>query len=115
MKQTKIWGTTQEIWTGNNVEFHRIDIATNGFCSKHCHDYKFNMFFVEQGELWVDVWETADEVNRTIIKTGESTIIEPKKYHKFIAPIPTVAYEIYWVKLFKEDIIRETWGGVIHG
>jgi hypothetical protein len=50
-------------------------------------------------------------MNSTIIKARESTIVDPKKFHKFEALEPTIAYEIYWVKLFDNDIIREIFGG----
>jgi mannose-6-phosphate isomerase-like protein (cupin superfamily) len=71
------------------------------------------MFFVESGKLKIDVWEKENnEMNSTIINKGESTIVDPKLYHKFEALEPTIAYEIYWVKLFNDDIIRENFGGV---
>ena len=112
MKQTKIWGTTQDIWKNNNVEIHRIEIVSGGYCSKHYHDYKFNMFFIENGKLKVDVWESENnEMNSTIISSKESTIVEPKLYHKFEALEPTIAYEIYWVQLLGDDIIRSNFGG----
>jgi len=111
MIQAKAWGNTSDIWAGNNVEIHRIDIAKGGYCSKHKHDYKYNKFYVESGILRIDVWDGAGVVS-SIIGQGESTSVEPKMYHKFIALEPTVAYEIYWVELFKDDIQRESLGGI---
>lgn len=115
MKQAKIWGITQDIWKSTNVEIHRIDITQDGYCSKHFHEYKFNMFFIEQGSLRIDVWDDPSDKDKfisTTIKQGESFIVEPKLFHKFNALEPTVAYEIYWTSLIGEDIIRETMGGL---
>jgi mannose-6-phosphate isomerase-like protein (cupin superfamily) len=117
MKQAKIWGVTQDIWKSNNVEIHRIDIKQNGFCSKHLHEFKFNMFFIESGTLQIDVWDDATDKNKfisTIISDGESSIVEPKMFHKFTAIEPTIAYEIYWTSLIGEDIIRESLGGFLN-
>lgn len=111
MIQAKKWGTTEQIYCMNNVEIHRIEIVKNGYCSKHVHEYKFNKFYVETGVLQIDVWDEGG-ISTTTIKTGQSTAVEPKLYHKFTALEKTVAYEIYWVQLFSEDIIRETIGGI---
>ena len=111
MIQAKAWGTTSDIWAGNNAEIHRIDVVKGGYCSKHKHDYKYNKFYVESGLLQVSIWDEGVLIS-SIIGEGESTSVEPKMYHKFIALEKTVAYEIYWVELFKDDIQRESFGGV---
>lgn len=112
MKQAKVWGVTNHIWTGNNVEVHRIDIVSGGFCSKHKHTHKYNMFEVERGELMIEVWRP-DIVEKTNLKAGDTTIIEPGFYHRFMAKVDTIALEIYWVTLNEIDITRENQGGII--
>lgn len=119
MKENKVWGITSPIWNGNNVEFHRIEVKEGGYCSKHLHEHKFNMFYVEYGELEISIWKEhgyekdEDMIDKTIIVDDESTIIEPKQYHMFKALKDTVAYEIYWVSLEKDDIKRMNQGGLI--
>lgn len=113
MKESKIWGETSHVWNGNNVEVHRIDIIHGGYCSKHKHDFKYNMFYVETGELMIDVWKDNNIVDNTHIAAGESTTVAPGQYHRFTATVPTVAYEIYWVELQTPDIIREDQGGIL--
>lgn len=119
MISNKAWGTTSLIWSGNNVEIHRIEVLEGGFCSKHLHEYKYNMFYVESGELEIDIvkqigYEIAEDIiDKTILNKGESTIVEPKQYHLFKAIKNTIAYEIYFVELPKEDIKRMNCGGIM--
>jgi mannose-6-phosphate isomerase-like protein (cupin superfamily) len=111
MKQAKIWGVTNHIWSGNNVEVHRIDIVQGGFCSKHKHLCKYNLFEVERGELMVEIWRQ-DIIEKTVLRPGDTTIVEPGLYHRFMAATNTVALEIYWVTLNEIDIVRENQGGI---
>jgi len=109
-KYTKIWGTTQPVFFGNNVEMHRIEVDSGGYCSKHIHNSKFNMFYVECGELRIDQ-SVGCFVDSTVLCQGDSMTVSPRVAHKFIALRDTIAYEIYWSILDKEDIVRETQGG----
>jgi len=111
VKQAKIWGTTNDLFFKNNVEVHRIEINAGGFCSKHLHEYKFNMFFVESGTIEVSIWTKEGLVDKTILKPGEKTAVPPNVHHRFRAVEDVVAYEIYWTELNSDDIIRETIGG----
>jgi quercetin dioxygenase-like cupin family protein len=107
LKDGKIWGETSEIFKKNNVSIHRILIKKDHFCSKHKHDYKYNIFYIESGKIKIQHWQTDyDLMDETIISTGESCSIPPKHYHKFIALEDTIAYEIYYVELFDNDISR---------
>tara|TARA_Y100000034_G_scaffold21261_1_gene24479 strand:+ start:399 stop:746 length:348 start_codon:yes stop_codon:yes gene_type:complete len=110
--QGKVWGNTAEIFSRNNVEVHRIEVVPGGFCSKHRHNSKFNAFFVESGELEISVWKgDYDLVDKTVLKDGGYTVVDPGEYHQFRTSVETVAYEIYWVTLIK-DIERESVGGI---
>ena len=110
--QGKIWGNTREIFNKNNVEIHRVDIKPDGYCSKHKHTAKFNMFLVESGELVVRIWKNEyDLVDTTYLLKGEQTIVKPGEYHQFDAKTHVVAYEIYWTELDQGDIVRESVGG----
>jgi quercetin dioxygenase-like cupin family protein len=66
--QGKVWGETECIFLKNNVEFHRIEVKKNGFCSKHKHVHKYNAFFVEKGKLKISIWKKDyDLIDETII------------------------------------------------
>jgi len=112
-KQGKVWGHTSEIFNKNNVEVHRIVSNANSHCSKHKHEHKFNMFFVESGSMTVKRWKNDyDLVDTTILDAGQSCIVPPGEFHQFLAKDGCVAYEIYWVEIDSKDIVRESVGGI---
>jgi quercetin dioxygenase-like cupin family protein len=113
-KSGKIWGSTEELFKNTNCEVHRIDINKGGFCSKHKHQYKHNIFYVLQGTLLIKVWKNDYElIDTTILQTGKKTDVGPNQYHTFQALEPTIALEIYYSEPISNDIIRETVGGMM--
>lgn len=112
-KQGKVWGFTSEIFNKNNVEVHRIVGNAKSYCSKHKHEHKYNMFFVEYGEMTIQRWKNDYElIDTTILKKGQSCIVPPGEYHKFLVDNTCIAYEFYWVEIDSKDIVRESVGGV---
>lgn len=113
MKAGKIWGTTEELFGANNVEIHRIEVVPGGYCSEHHHDGKWNMFFVEDGQLEVLIWPNPEgKPDTTVLESGDSCAVPPGQVHKFRAISRVIAYEIYWVSLNPNDIARRTVGGI---
>jgi mannose-6-phosphate isomerase-like protein (cupin superfamily) len=113
--QGKVWGLTQHIFAHNDVSIHRVEIIPGGTCSKHLHEHKWNAFWIEQGELQVEVWKnTYDLVDVTLVKAGQITQVPPGEYHRFInrSSETCIAYEIYWTQLNENDIKREGVGGI---
>lgn len=111
--QSKVWGKTQKIFGNENFEIHRIEVEKGGYCSKHYHKHKYNMFFIESGELTIKIWrKDSGIVDSTPISEGQSTVVDPGSWHMFIGGDDTVAYEIYWTESISEDIVREFPGGV---
>jgi len=110
-KSGKIWGSTQELFHKNNVEIHRIEIQKNTRCSKHKHEHKYNIFFVESGKILVKEWKNDyNLVDETILTTGEMCSIKPGNFHEFHGLEDSIVYEIYYVELNTQDIIRENIG-----
>ena len=110
--QGKIWGHTSPLFNKNNVEIHRIECKKGGYCSKHKHDHKYNMFFVEEGKVEIDVWKKDyDLVDKTILEKHEICIVDPGEFHLFKVVEDSVVFEIYWVEIDKSDIQRENVGG----
>jgi len=110
----KVWGNTAKLFSLNNVEIHRIEVEKGGYCSKHSHKSKYNLFYVEDGELEIYIYRTdAGEAIRdeTVLGAGGSTYVEPGVPHMFKANQRTIAFEIYWVELDERDIRRENVGG----
>ena len=67
MKSGKIWGLTELVHGNQVLEFHRVEIKSGGYCSKHKHQFKWNGFYVEDGCLQIKVWKKGvadfDEIN----------------------------------------------------
>ncbi len=112
--QGKIWGSTSPLFNKNNVEIHRIECVKNGFCSKHKHSHKYNMFFVESGKLEIDIWKNDyNLMDRTVLGPQQTCIVSPGEYHLFkCLEDNTIVFEIYWVEIGIDDIIRDNVGGV---
>jgi len=113
-KQGKIWGFTSEIFNKNNVEINRIEGISGTFCSKHKHEHKYNMFFVESGLIKIEVWKNHYKLkDDTILEKGQSCVVNPGEFHRFNVLEDCVVYEIYWTEISSNDIIREDVGGIV--
>ena len=51
IKAGKVWGQTELVHANGVLEFHRIEFNKGYACSEHKHDFKWNGFFVESGEM----------------------------------------------------------------
>jgi len=111
IKQSKIWGETSKFFSKNNVEIHRLNITEGGYCSEHYHNFKYNMFLVESGEIEVTIYRDNGIKETTVLKDCDQTTVPPNFIHRFKANKDSVVYEIYWVALEGEDIERRTVGG----
>jgi mannose-6-phosphate isomerase-like protein (cupin superfamily) len=110
--QGKVWGFTSPLFAKNNVAINYIELDKGGFCSKHKHIKKYNMFFVISGKLKVEIWKDYGLVDTTTLIKNTSTIVKPGEFHKFsVLEKNTKALEIYWTELQEDDIIRENVGG----
>jgi mannose-6-phosphate isomerase-like protein (cupin superfamily) len=114
MKYAKAWGTTEPIIVLPGMEVHRIEIKAGGYCSKHYHQHKHNLFFVESGALDVVVRREPERIeDRTRLIRGDKFTVVPTDVHWFEAVSDVVAYEVYWCDAnIGEDIFRETVGGI---
>lgn len=111
--QGKIWGITQNLFCQNNVQIDRIEAKSGGYSSKHKHLYKYNMFFLESGEIDVYVWKNDyDLLDITTLMPNQATVVKPNEYHRFLAKKDSVIYEVYWTQLNTEDISRIDVGGI---
>ncbi len=107
----KIWGNTRCVFDNPIVSVHRIEINKGSRCSKHYHQHKHNMFYIEKGKLQISVYQKSyDLVDITILEDNQSSTVSPGLYHEFLALEDTVAYEIYFISLDHNDIVRENCG-----
>ena len=111
MIEAKVWGKVQRIISKEMFEVNRIEIVEGGYCSEHKHQYKYNGFYVESGELKITTWDN-DLVQNVMLFSGDYLQVEPNVSHKFNAVSNVVCYEIYWVQISEDDIQRGMKGGV---
>ena len=108
----KIWGQTEEIVKNGVMEFHRIEFKKGFKCSEHLHKYKWNGFYVEQGEMIVRVWqEDQNLVDETRLMPGDYCQVKPGLIHQFEGVEDGIAFELYWAEFNHNDIVRRTAGG----
>jgi len=108
----KVWGKTELIEANGTLEFHRIEMQKGGVCSKHLHEFKWNGFYVEQGEMIVRVWqEDQNLVDETRLMPGDYCQVKPGLIHQFEGVESGVAFELYWAEFNHNDIVRRTAGG----
>ena len=112
MKYSKVWGITSPIFQNSMFEVHRIEINAGGYCSKHYHKYKYNVFYIESGKMKIINYEDGNSINETLLSCGEQTTVSPNEFHRFEALEKTIAYEIYYSEFQSDDIIREDEGGI---
>lgn len=116
MKAGKIWGQTELICANNVLEFHRIEFKKGYKCSEHKHQFKWNGFFVESGEMLIRVWQNEEQeglVDETILTAGQFTMVKPGKFHQFEGLKGGVAFELYWAEFDHNDIVRRTIGSTV--
>jgi len=107
----KVWGETRPVLMKPQIEIHELFIKAGGFCSKHHHVSKFNMFYVVSGQLRIKTWKSYALIDETILSAGQSTVQAPGENHQFEALTDVRCLEIYWAELNHDDIVRENVGG----
>ena len=98
----KAWGRFTRLHLDDRSELRRTEIVEGGFCSRHFHNTKAEVFTVLSGSLLVKLFAGRD--NRVITQTGSSVIataqtgpvyVPAKMVHQFLALTDVVAYEFY--------------------
>ena len=112
MSAGKIWGTTELVHSNNTFEFHRIEFKSGYKCSEHKHQFKWNGFYVEEGQMLIRVWQHDQDnlVDETVLSAGQFTQVRPGLVHQFEGLQDGVAFELYWAEFHHDDIVRRTVG-----
>lgn len=114
IQEGKTWGVTRTLVSTPLVELHHIIIEPRKQCSEHYHKYKWNAFYVLEGELFILV-EKADYAltDETRLRPGQLTTVKPGEVHWFrTGRLGCVALELYYLEPLHKDIVRRTVGGV---
>lgn len=112
-KEGKIWGENLLIFKNDVVQINQVYIKKGGRCSKHKHNHKNNIFFIQKGKLFVEQWRANDIVDETILVDRDMLDIDSQIYHRFTALEDTQAIEIYYLNIDIQDIDREDCGSII--
>lgn len=113
-KSGKIWGENILIFNNDAIQINQIYINRGGRCSKHKHEYKSNMFFVQKGVLQIEEWQDNGLVDITVLNDNQSILIPINTFHRFTALEDTMALEIYFPpRVLEEDIIRQDTGTLL--
>lgn len=118
----KDWGLNFSVFANPNFEVHHAYIEQGGYSSRHCHNHKYNLFYVISGELWVHFYGSEDQTNsQHVVHTvelhaGDKLVVPPKVWHRFYAPKtsePVNLLEVYWSgHVDPNDIVRKDTGGI---
>jgi len=108
--QGKVWGLTTEIYRSAVFSVHHLTINKFGYCSKHKHNRKYNLFHVLSGKLKITIWRDGLP-DITILGSGQTSGVPPEFFHQFEALDNTECIEVYHVFLEDPDIERESQGG----
>lgn len=112
-KEGKVWGENILIFKNDSVQVNQIYIKRGGRCSKHMHNHKNNIFFIQSGRLLVEKWCENNIVDQTILESRDMLNIPSQTYHRFTAIEDTQALEIYYLNIDIEDINREDQGCIV--
>jgi len=115
MKQQKVWGWTEMILDAGTVQAHRITGIAGGYCSRHYHDFKHNLFLLISGKLRIESWNAHGAAVSLDLSPGQACSIAPPIIHRFRVIEPCVAIEIYFAThgtVNPDDITRLDVGGI---
>ena len=101
----KLWGKTQLVFDNEIIHIYSAWIKPGGFCSKHYHKNKHNLFFVQSGSIVVKIWDK-ETINEHKLLTGDKILVNSNTWHQFVAIEESIVLEIYYSTIDHEDIIR---------
>ena len=118
--QTKVWGETSKVAAAPGFQVHYLKIKAGTYCSRHYHENKWNIFYVTRGAVSVRTYPgpkpgvKIEELIELRLRAGQSTVVPPHVWHRFVAHEDSEMIEVYMVPDVREDDIqRADVGGVI--
>jgi len=111
----KLWGEKEVLNINDTSQLDFLIINKGGYCSKHKHFHKYNLFYVVTGVLKITLYLKDGGVRDYIIGDEcpkRKFIVRPGTFHKFKALEDTECIEFSYVKYSSEDIVREDTGGI---
>lgn len=113
--ERKCWGDTRRIGLGSSWDVHYLNLIAGGYCSRHRHLHKANLFYVATGRIAVEFFNPDESVPYKTVEVGpEQTLSVPALvWHRFRVLESGIAVEIYWPGSWNpDDIDRAEQGGM---
>jgi mannose-6-phosphate isomerase-like protein (cupin superfamily) len=115
-KVQKVWGTTECLISTPLFELHRLEIKPGHRCSLHAHRTKWNLFYILEGSLSIDLvlGDIDAPIEEKKLQVGGSISVPPGVHHQFRTNSKScVCLEVYYTEPLSEDIIRRNIGGPV--
>lgn len=111
----KPWGRSTLHFSNDVTELLEIDVRPGGFCSRHYHQDRENLFWVFSGSLMVACGVGLETVV-TLNPGTKPWVVATTVHHRFWSPGGCIAYELYRVlpgMIHRtDDIVRLEDGGI---
>lgn len=113
MIKGKIWGSTELILDTPLIQVHLLNVYPRARCSEHVHRFKWNAFFLLEGDVYIRVTKLYDLIEVTRLRKYELTSVPPGEEHYFeTLDDPCKMLEIYYPEPLSEDIVRSVVGRI---
>jgi mannose-6-phosphate isomerase-like protein (cupin superfamily) len=109
-RESKIWGTRWLLRKDSVSAVSLLELNEGYRCSWHCHQMKYNLFFVMSGKIGIVTEELGGIKKETILKDNGIFTVRPGQWHEFRIYADSVVIEIMYVEYDESDITRETLG-----
>lgn len=114
----KHWGWTRPIAESPEESLHELKVEAGGYCSIHVHEYRSNVFYVQEGKVSV-VWLNKDRSvwSERILTPSKKLEIPAGVWHMFKAWTDGAMFERYLPanngRVRSSDIRRHNEGGKV--
>lgn len=89
------WGRWTRLYFDGVLEVRKLEVKRGGYCTKHFHRTKMNVFVVVEGALRIFEWPTSYHVRDTELVSSNATLtVPPYVPHRFYGASDAVAYEL---------------------
>jgi len=97
--EEKCWGRVQHIFANPYAAVSKLEVEAGWMCSRHLHQFRFNMFAMTSGIILVEHCRGPGSVIlRTLLRAGETLTVSPGDLHRFRVVEGGSLVEVYWPK-----------------
>lgn len=95
--ESKAWGFVRHVFDSPHAAVSVLDTKTGAFCSRHTHEQRSNLFFVQSGVIEVVEYDHKGEMEtlRKRLHPGEVHSVPAGVVHRFEVILGGVVVEVY--------------------